>query len=53
MRPTTEPRELTLAEWRTRAREAEALAWRRYKTIKKLRAKLRAIETAVKKREKR
>lgn len=37
------PRDVTLDEWKTRARQAEALAWRRYKTIKKLRAELRNL----------
>ena len=45
-RPVSKPeeRQPTLAEWRTRARQAEALAWKRYKTIKKLRAELRTRE---------
>lgn len=43
-RPTSAPRDVTLAEWKTRAREAEALAWQRYKTIKKLRAELRRLK---------
>lgn len=33
----------TLAEWRTRAKQAEALAWKRYKALKKLRAEIRQL----------